>query len=220
MKDNSKKNRSAESSRSRVEISHDAVGRVDGVTLRSWELWRNLAVCFCVFSVVGHWMEIPYCLFNDYVFGIVDPETLVYDDPMYPFLVYGIGACLCTLVFVPLKEWLVRRCATLLNALTIFFMASVLMCMVMELGMGLLLNQPDASGVYPLWDNSELPFNILDQAWLVNDILLGVVASVYSWIVWPLLSFLFRKIPPLAMNVGSVLLVIAFVILCVVKFSV
>lgn len=195
MKSSPKKNRSAATDPMDVEISHDAIGRVDGVTLRSWELWRNLAVCFCVFSVVGHWMEIPYCLFNDHVFGIVDPETLVYDDPMYPFLVYGIGACICTLVFVPLKEWLVRRCATLLN-------------------------QPDASGVYPLWDNSELPFNILDQAWLVNDILLGVVASVYSWVVWPLLSFLFKKIPPLVMNVGSVVLVVSFVILCVVKFSV
>lgn len=198
---------------------HDVVGRIDGTTLRSWELWRNLAVCFCVFSVVGHWIEIPYCLFNDYFFGIVDPETLVYQDPMYPFLVYGIGACVCTLLFVPLKEWLVRRCATPFNAMTIFFGAAVFMCMVMELGMGLLLNQPDAFGEYPLWDNSQLPFNILGQAWLVNDILLGLVASVYSWVVWPFLASVFAKIPDRAMNIGSIVLVVAFTVLCIVKFS-
>ena len=29
--------------------------------------------------------------------------------------------------------------------------------------MGFLLNQPDAAGNYPLWDNSQLPGNILGR---------------------------------------------------------
>ena len=29
----------------------------------SFAFWRNLAVYFCVFSVLGHWMEIVYCSF-------------------------------------------------------------------------------------------------------------------------------------------------------------
>ena len=41
----------------------------------SFAFWRNLAVYFCVFSVLGHWMEIVYCSFMN-VFGIVDAIRL------------------------------------------------------------------------------------------------------------------------------------------------
>ena len=61
----------------------------------SFAFWRNLAVYFCVFSVLGHWMEIVYCSFMN-VFGIVDADSLVWDDPMYPFLVYGVGVVVST----------------------------------------------------------------------------------------------------------------------------
>lgn len=35
-------------------------------------------------------MEILYCSFMN-IFGIVDADSLVWDDPLYPFMVYGIG---------------------------------------------------------------------------------------------------------------------------------
>ena len=66
----------------------------------SFAFWRNLAVYFCVFSVLGHWMEIVYCSFMN-VFGIVDADSLVWDDPMYPFLVY---AMLYTWIVYPLCQ--------------------------------------------------------------------------------------------------------------------
>ena len=85
--------------------------------------------------------------------------------------------------------------------------------------MGFMLNQPNAAGEYPLWDNSELPFNILDQAWLVNDIVLGALALVYTWVIYPTCEKLLAKIPPLALNIGSGIVIVGFVILCVFKFS-
>ena len=46
--------------------------------------------------------------------------------------------------------------------------------------MGMLMKQSDPiTGVYPLWDNSDLPLNVLEQAWLVNDLGLGAVATFY-----------------------------------------
>lgn len=30
---------------------------------KSWTFWRNLIMYFCIFSVVGHWMEAGYRLF-------------------------------------------------------------------------------------------------------------------------------------------------------------
>ena len=80
----------------------------------AFAFWRNLAVYFCVFSVVGHWLEIAYCLFMDVCFGIVDDDSLVWDDPMYPFLVYGVGVVVCAIALVPLRERLVAKRRTVL----------------------------------------------------------------------------------------------------------
>lgn len=187
---------------------------------RHWQFWRNLAVYFCVFSVVGHWLEIPYCLFNDYFFNIVEDDSLVWDDPMYPFLVYGFGTLVCTLLLVPLKNYLLEKRTYFAQAAIDFYIITVLVCMLMELGMGLLLNQPDpVTGEYPLWNNAVLPGNILGQAWIVNDILLGGIAMLYTWVVYPLLVKGAAKLSEPAMNTLSVIIIVGFVILCVVKFS-
>lgn len=190
-----------------------------GFSFASWESWRNLAVYFCVFSVVGHWLEIVYCSFMN-LFGIVDPDSLVWDDPMYPFLVYGVGVVVCAIALLPLKAALVDRRKTVGGAAAQFYVCTVMVCMLMELTMGFLLNQPDASGEYPLWDNSELPFNVFDQAWLVNDVALGAVAMLFTWVIYPLCEKGLAKVPPRIMNVASAIVVVSFVVLCIVKFSV
>lgn len=188
-----------------------------GYAPAAFAFWRNLAVYFCVFSVASHWLEIAYCSFMD-IFGIVDADSLVWDDPMYPFLIYGIGATVCALALVPLKQRLVARSASLLRAGILFFAATVAVCMLMELAMGFLLNRPDAAGVYPLWDNSQLPLNVLGQAWLVNDLALGAVAMLYTWVVYPLCQKLLAHVPLRVMNAASALIIIGFALLCIVKF--
>ena len=176
---------------------------------------------FCVFSVLGHWMEIVYCSFMN-VFGIVDADSLVWDDPMYPFLVYGVGVVVCALVLMPLKTALVARCATLVSAGIQFFAVTVVAhaCHGTGRGFVLALNcQPNAAGEYPLWDNSQLPFNILGQAWLVNDLALAAVAMLYTWIVYPLCQKALGKLPLRVMNLLAAVVVIGFVVLCAVKFA-
>ena len=189
-----------------------------GFNPRSFAFWRNNAVYFCLFSVLGHWMEIPYCMFMDQ-FGIVDPDSLVWDDPMYPFCVYGVAVVVCALLLVPLKNLIVRRRATLGQAGVEFYCIAVVICMLMELGMGLLLNQPLSDGSYPLWDNSDLPGNILGQAWIVNDVLLGGVAMLYTWVVYPLMQKALANVPRRPMNVAAAVIVVGFIILCAEKFS-
>lgn len=184
----------------------------------TFAFWRDLAVQFCAFSVIGHWMEIAYCSFMN-LFGIVDADSLVWDDPLYPFLVYGVGVAVCALFLVPVKERLVARRRTMTGAAAQFYLITVVVCLVMELGMGLMLNQPDAAGEYPLWDNSQLPLNVLGQAWLVNDLALGAVAVLYAWAVYPLCRKAFAKLPPRAMNALAAAVVVGFAALCAVKFA-
>ena len=63
-----------------------------------------------------------------------------------------------------------------------FFILCVVVSCAGELIQGFICNQPDPiTGEYPLRDNSNLPLNIFGQAWLVNDILLGAVVTLYIW---------------------------------------
>lgn len=188
-----------------------------GYAPNSFAFWRNQVIYFCAFSVIGHWMEIAYCSFMN-IFGIVDADSLVWDDPMYPFIVYGVGVLVCALALVPLRIQLVEHMPSVWGAAILFFLITVGVCMVMELGMGLMLNQPDEFGTYPLWDNSQLPGNIFGQAWIVNDVGLGAVAMLYTWVIYPLCQKALLHIPNRIMNVVAFAVVVGFVALCICKF--
>ncbi len=187
---------------------------------RTWEFWRAVIVCSCLFSLVGHWLEIPYCLFMSNVFGIVDADYSVWTDPWHhPYWVYGFGAVIVTLIVEPLKERIIMKRKTLWGALLESFVVLVLLSMVIELIAGWLINQPDAMGEYPYWDNSELPLNIFGQAWLVNDVCIGIAAMFYVWIFYPLVCEGFALLKPKAANIVFVLIVVGFIILCVVSYT-
>ena len=49
----------------------------------SFAFWRTWPCTSALSACWGHWMEIVYCSFMN-VFGIVDADSLVWDDPMYP----------------------------------------------------------------------------------------------------------------------------------------
>lgn len=154
---------------------------------KTWAFWRSIIACFCIFTIVGHWLEIPYCLFMNHFFGIVAEDYAVWTDPWYhPYWVYGFGSVAITFLVEPLKESIVRRRRTLAGALLETFVICVTMAAVLELVIGLIVNQPDAAGKYPFWDNSQLPLNIFGQAWLVNDLVIGFVAVIYVWLLYPL----------------------------------
>lgn len=153
---------------------------------RTWAFWRGIIMYFFLFSVVGHWMEIPYCLSMDALFGIVDADYAIFLDELYvPYWVYGAGAAAITILLLPLKIRLVGRRKTMWGAALEFFVMAVVLCAALECIMGWIVNQPDALGEYPYWDNSQLPLNIFQQAWLVNDIFLGLVTLGYVWFAFP-----------------------------------
>lgn len=195
-------------------------GEVGYFAPRTWDFWRALIICFCLFSLVGHWLEIPYCLFMGSAFGIVDANYNVWSDPWYhPYWVYGVGAVVVTLAVEPLKEIIIMKRKTLWGALLESFVILVLLSMVIELVAGWLINQPDAMGEYPYWDNSALPLNIFGQAWLVNDIFIGLAAVVYLWVFYPLVCEGFALLKPKTANIVFVLILIAFALCCIVSYT-
>ena len=69
-------------------------------------------------------MEILYCSFMN-IFGIVDADSLVRDDPLYPFMVYGIGVLVCAIALVPLRIQLAKRRKTMWGAALEYFVITV-----------------------------------------------------------------------------------------------
>lgn len=187
---------------------------------KTWGFWRSVIASFCIFTIVGHWLEIPYCMFMDYFFGIVADDYAVWTDPWYhPYWVYGFGSVAITFLIEPLKESIVKRRRTLAGALLETFITCVTIAAVLELVIGLMINQPDSTGKYPFWDNSGLPFNIFGQAWLVNDIVIGFVAVIYVWVLYPLVceGFILLKSERKA-NLVLAIIVIVFLGCCTASY--
>ena len=187
--------------------------------VRDYKFWRRMVVMFCVMSIVGHWIEIVYCTFMDAAFGIVEDDFGVWSNPMSPFPVYGVASLLCFFFLVPLRNRLIEKTDSWSKSLLAFFAIAVLFCLVMELGMGLIFNQPDpVTGEYPLWNNSQLPLSILDQAWLVNDLALGILATFFTWVAIPLFVWGFNKLnrqSQVVANIVSGVVIVIFALLAI-----
>ncbi len=153
---------------------------------------------FCVFSVVGHWMEAAYCTLIRFGMmpGIYDPNSQIWSDWLYPFIVYGFGpwrACFCC---TPSRTSWKSASAAAWCRLLISFVVNALVCTAIELVMGLMVNQPGPDGKLPLWDYSDMFCNFMGQVCLQNAIAFGVVATLMTWVIYPALEQLLGKAPP------------------------
>lgn len=175
---------------------------------------------FCINNVVGHCLESLYCKVMDKCFGIIDDDYAVKFDPWYhPYWVYGFGGLAMTLIFEPIKEGILKRHRSLSGAMLETYAIAVLAAMGMELGFGLLVNQPDEDGNYPYWDNSRLPLNVFKQAWLVNDLVMGAVAVAYVWIAYPLFCKGMSRLSEHAANAAFAATVGTFAAACVSSYG-
>ena len=182
---------------------------------KTWAFWRNIIIYFCVFSVVGHWMEAGYCTLIRFglIPGTYDPNSQIWSDWLYPFVVYGFGAAACVLLLYPVKNFLEKHIGSRVVPLIISFLVNALVCTLIELVMGLMLNQPGPDGKLPLWDYSDMFCNFMGQVCLQNAVAFGVVATLMTWVIYPALEGLLAKVPRDGMNIAFIAVVVGFAIL-------
>lgn len=181
---------------------------------KTWAFWRSIIVYFCIFCVMGHWMEAGYCTFIKWGIlpGIYDPTSQIWSDWLYPFPVYGIGFVACALAFYPIKNWLQKRLNNKWSPLLISFVINALVCTGIELVLGLTQNQP-VNGVYPLWDYSNMFCNFMGQICLQNALAFGFAATIITWVVYPFLEQHRLMLDNNVCNVIFVVVVVFFAIL-------
>jgi uncharacterized membrane protein len=156
--------------------------------IRRRDFWRDVVMYFIVFSVVGHWMEIAYSTFARYVLGIYDSTAPMWQSLFAPFTIYGVGMVICVLLLYPLKMVLDEKLKHTSLVLPLSFVANTVACTALELGVGLALNVPDASGHLIYWDYSNIPLNFMGQICLQNSLAFGMVATLMVWVLYPALE--------------------------------
>ncbi len=176
----------------------------------TWAFWRNLIIYFCIFSIVGHWMEAAYCLLIKYGIlpGIYDPTSQIWSDWLYPFPVYGFGAVACVLLLYPVKLVLQKHIKNPVLPLIISFVFNGCVCCLIELIMGLMTNMD-----YSLWDYRDMFCNFMGQICLQNGIAFGAVATLMTWVIYPALEFVIGLAPRSTMTVIFIVVVVFFAIL-------
>lgn len=182
--------------------------------------WRNLVLYFCIFSVVGHWMEWSVCWLIRWgiVPGTYDPNSGIWHDMLNPFFVYGIAFVFIGLLLFPIKNWLTKVLhGNIPAAVAASFVVNTLFCAAIELALGFACNMPPdpVTGKLPLWDYQDMAFNFMGQICLLNTAFFGVMATIMTWLVYPALEKAFSKIPKDVMNIVTVVVVVVFFILVV-----
>ena len=177
-------------------------------------------IIFCISSVLGHLLiERPYCWFGATFLGTLEPTAEVLINPLKPFFVYGIAMFFIDTCAAPLKHALCRRLDNAGQALDAFYILSIFMGMAGELIQGWLQNRP-VNGVYPLWDVSGLPGNILGQAWIVNDVLFGIAITLAAWIIHPVCMRGLSRLSRRGTAVGAIGCLVLFIPLHLITYGI
>ena len=187
------------------ELRTDVNGSADYIATTGWPRTRNLILYYCVFSVLGHWMELAFCLLirAGVVAGDYDPtNTMLWRDLLFPFPMEGLAVVICAVWLYPFKNWLIEKINKPLIPLLVSFVTNALLCSALEFVGGLLAN-PN----HELWDYSNMPFNIMGQVCLQNAIGFGIACTLIAWIVYPAMERAIARIPGDVMNVVFVAVV-------------
>lgn len=180
-----------------------------GGTRWTWPFVRNLVMYFCIFSFLGHWMEMGFCLAikAGLVGGEYDPSnTMLWRDWFYPFPMHGMAVVLIAVALHPLWRTLVNRTNLVVGSL-ISFVLNGLACGTIEFVCGLMWNAELQN-----WDYRPMPFNIMGQVCLQNVVGFAFAASIIAWVVYPRLERALGKLPNNVMNISFVVVLMAFLV--------
>lgn len=162
-------------------------------SMRDPLFWRNLVLFYCLFSILGHWMEAGFCMLirMGVVAGSYDPSnTSLWRDWLYPFPPDGVGFVMCVLILYPFKNWVQEKIHTKWLAIIPSFVVNALVCTLVELSFGFVVNAN-----HQLWDYSNMFCNFMGQVCLQNSIGFGIASTLATWAIYPFLVRQINRLP-------------------------
>ena len=175
----------------------------------TWPFVRNMLMYFSVFSFLGHWMEMGFCMLirMGLVGGEYDPSnTMLWRDWFYPFPMHGTAVVLIGVALHPLWRWLVHKTNIAVGS-ALSFVFNGIACGTIEFVCGLMWNAELQN-----WDYTTMPFNIMGQVCLQNVVGFALAASIIAWMVYPWLERSIAKLPANAVNIAFVVIITVFLV--------
>ena len=175
----------------------------------TWPFVRNMLMYFSVFSFLGHWMEMGFCMLirMGLVGGEYDPSnTMLWRDWFYPFPMHGTAVVLIGVALHPLWRWLVHKTNIAVGS-ALSFVLNGIACGTIEFVCGLMWNAELQN-----WDYTTMPFNIMGQVCLQNVVGFALAASIIAWMVYPWLERSIAKLPVNAVNIAFVVIITVFLV--------
>ena len=105
------------------------------------------------------------------------------------FFIYGIAVAFCGLVLYPVYLKLRERFPHQWQALLASFLFNTLFCVAAELILGFLFNAD-----YSAWDYRDQFMNFQGQICLLYTLAFGIMASIITWCVYPMLENKFSNL--------------------------
>ena len=197
---------------SRIRANKNNLPTLQGPLLSSpwYPLARKLGLYFMSFSLLGHWVEILFCLgIKHGIFkGGYDRENhMLWDQWLFPFPAEGTAAVLADLALVPAKSAIQKGVSTLVDAgripcalatplaLGASFLVNQAVCTSVDYGAGMVANRN-----YELWDYRDMRFNFQGQVCLQNSLFYSILATWGVWQLLPVLEKLMKRIGDTALD--------------------
>lgn len=144
-------------------------------SFRSFSFWQQSFICFWMFSLIGHYLEIIWTR----VLHLITSNSLWI--PKTPTVVplavpYGLGAVTIILVIYPLMKRYKLHPVIVFILSTIITSAVEYMCAVFN---------TLTFGHNPFWDYSDRLLNVNGYICLSNSLLFGVVAMFFIYFILP-----------------------------------
>ena len=164
-----------------------------------YPLARKLGLYFMSFSMLGHWVEILFCLgIKHGIFkgGYDRSNHMLWDQWLFPFPAEGTAAVLADRVLVPVKREICNAVAGMPIpapmktpvAIAASFLANQAVCTAVDFGCGMVANRN-----YELWDYRDMRFHFMGQVCLQNSLFYSTVATWGVWWLLPRLDELLKR---------------------------
>ena len=165
-----------------------------------WPLARKLGLYYMTFSILGHWVEILFCLgIKHGIFkgGYDRGNHMLWDQWLFPFPAEGTAAVLAELTLLPVRRALhdgLRRQGQMGRiaehyvtplAVLASFLFNQVVCTSIDFGTGMVANRN-----YELWDYRDMKFHFMGQVCLQNSLFYSVIATWATWRLLPRLDAL------------------------------
>ena len=185
--------------------------------VRTRKFWRDLAVYFIVFSLLGHWAEMLFCqlIVAGVFMGDYDPtNAMLWSQWLFPFTAEGAALVAIVLILHPAARWLTEKTGgRLWLAIPLSFLLNAAVCTGIDFTTGMVANQD-----YSLWDYRDLPFNFMGQVVLQNSMVYSIAATLIVWVVYPLMDRALNRAPRGVVNAVAIGLIGMYLFLAMLYF--